>query len=281
MRVAISGEDDFIRPHLENALGKNVVEITPEICEDDRTLDALLTSCGAVILMNGHPPQSAGGREAREAILAMREAAMPILRAVERHGGLHLVLIGSLRVHPQATPEEPFYSSQATLAPRDVAAEGQLWVEERALEHANEQAPVSILRTSNVQGVPPGADEGHGILHRWASEAAFGWISVPGDGTQVKDVVHIDDIVRVTMHVLENPPPTRETLCIGAGEPVVMNDLAATYEERTGCSAQYGQDDRHEVWGVVDAWEIEQRCGFRPEVNAAEMVEEALSVAGV
>jgi len=280
MRVAVSGQDDFVQPHLEAALGDDLLRITSGALEDPRTLDALLTSCGAIVLMNAHPPK-ASGRDDRKALLEMRTAAMPILSAVERHGGLHLVLIGTLRVHPQATQDDPLYSSQATLAPRDVAAEGQLWVEERALEHATEASPVSVLRCSNVQGVPIGSTEGHGIMHQFARESIFGWISVPGDGTHVKDFIHVSDVVQVVQHVLQNRPPTRETLCIGSGHAAVMTEIASTYEERTGCEAQFGNDDRFEVWGAVDALEIEQRCGFRPEVSPADMIDEAFKIAGV
>lgn len=280
MKVAISGDDHVVQPLLEAALGDDLIRIPPEALKEPRLLDALLTSCDAVVLMNAHPPR-ASGREDRAALLAMREAAMPILSAVERHGGLHLLLIGTLRVHPQATPDDPYYSSQATLAPRDIAAEGQLWVEERAIEHATESAPVSVLRCSNVQGVPFKAPEGHGILHQFARESIFGWISVPGDGGQIKDFVHVSDVIEVVLHVLQNPPPTRETLCIGTGEGVSMRDVASVFESRTGCEAQFGNDDRHEVWGVVDAWEIEQRCGFRPTIGHAEMIDEAFEVAGV
>jgi nucleoside-diphosphate-sugar epimerase len=280
MRVAISGQDGFVQPHLEAALGDDLVEIPVEALSQPKILDALLTSCDAIVLMNAHPPSS-GDRGERSSLLQMRSAAKPILSAVERHGSIHLVLIGTLRVHPQATPEEPYYSSQATLAPRDVAAEGQLWVEERALEHANENAPVSVLRCSNVQGLSLETSEGHGIMHQFARDSIFGWVSVPGDGTQVKDFVHISDVIGVIMHVLGSPPPTRETLCIGSGQGAVMSEVATIYAERTGCGPQYGNDDRNEVWGVVDAWEIEQRCGFRPEVELHQMIEEAFEIAGV
>lgn len=280
MRVAISGQDAFVQPLVEAALGEDLVQITQDVLDDPRMLDALLTSCGAVVLMNAHPP-AAAGRDDRAALLAMRDMAMPILSAVERHGGLHLILIGTLRVHPQATPDDPYYSSQATLAPRDIAAEGQLWVEERALEHATEGRPVTVLRCSNVQGLPLESDEGHGIMHQFARESIFGWISVPGDGTQVKDFVHVSDLIEVVMNVLQNPPPTRETLCVGTGQGLVMQEVATVYEERTGCEAQFGNIDTHEVWGVVDAREIEQRCGFRPSITPAEMIDEAFEIAGV
>ena len=106
-------------------------------------------------------------------------------------------------------------------------------------------------------------------------------MSVPGDGTQVKDFVHVSDVISVVMQVLSSPPPTRETLCIGSGQGAVMSEVATIYAERTGCDPQYGSDDRNEVWGVVDAWEIEQRCGFRPEVELNQMIEEAFEIAGV
>jgi nucleoside-diphosphate-sugar epimerase len=275
MKVAISGQDDFVQPYLEAALGDSLVQISPEVLQDKMHLDVLLTSCDAVVLMNAHPPQTGGRRDDRTALLAMRDAARPILEAAERHGSLHLLLIGTLRVHPQPTPEDPFYSSQVSLVPRDIAAEGQLWVEERAIEHATENAPVSVLRCSNVQGVRLDSNEGNGILHQFAQDSIFGWLSVPGDGTQAKDFVHVSDVIEIVMHVLQNPPPTRETLCIGTGEGSVMSDIAAIYHERTGCDPQYGNDDSHEVWGVVDVLEIEQRCGFRPTVTPAEMIAEA------
>ena len=281
MKVGISGEDDFVQPYLEAALGDNLVRIPSEILQEKIQVDALLASCDSVILMNAHPPESGGGRDNREALLAMRDAARPILEAVERHGSLHLVLIGTLRVHPQSTPEDPYYSSQASLAPRDIAAEGQLWIEERAMEHATEDSPVSVLRSSNVQGLRLDSEDGNGILHQFARDSIFGWVSVPGDGTQMKDFVHISDMIEIVMHVLENRPPTRETLCIGTGEGSLMSDIANLYQERTGCDPQYGNDDTHEVWGVVDAWEIEQRCGFRPSVTPAEMIDEAFEHAGV
>jgi nucleoside-diphosphate-sugar epimerase len=280
MKVAISGQDDFVQPYLEAALGDSLVQISPEMLKEKMQLDVLLTSCDAVVLMNAHPPQTRGSRDDRAALLAMRDSARPVLEAVERHGSLHLILIGTLRVHPQPTPEDPLYSSQVSLVPRDIAAEGQLWVEERAIEHATEDSPVSVLRCSNVQGVRLDSNEGNGILHQFAQDSIFGWLSVPGDGTQAKDLVHISDVIDVVMHILGNPPPTRETLCIGTGQGSIMSEVAAVYQERTGCDPQFGNDDSHEVWGVVDAWEIEQRCGFRPAVTPAEMIDEAFENAG-
>ena len=117
-------------------------------------LDALLTPCSALIQINSRPVDTSVDRTDRDAYISMRESSRPILDAVDRHGGLHLVIIGTLRVHPQWEPGEAYYGDDSTLAPRDTAAEGQLWMEENALERAEAERPVSIVRASNVQGVP-------------------------------------------------------------------------------------------------------------------------------
>ena len=76
MKVAISGQDDFVQPYLEAALGDNLVQITPEILNEKMHLDVLLTSCDAVVLMNAHPPQSGAGRDDRTALLGMRDCLL-------------------------------------------------------------------------------------------------------------------------------------------------------------------------------------------------------------
>ena len=45
----------------------------------------------------------------------------------------------------------------------------------------------------------------------------MGWINVPGDGTQVKDMVHVQDLVRVVDAVLREPPATRESFAVDLG----------------------------------------------------------------
>ena len=277
MRVAVSCPDDFVAPYLFDALGEALVEIPPEVLEEgqEMMLDALLMPCTTLIHFNAAAPDS--DRDDRSSLLAMREAAKPILGAVKRHQGLHLILVGSLRVHPQATPDEPFYSGFTRLAPRDVAAEGQLWVEESALEHAEPERPVSIVRASNVQGsLMSRSGDGHGLLHAFARDAIFGWVSVPGDGNQVKDFLHVRDLVEAILGVAHSPPPTREAIAIGTGRAIPLQQVAQIYSNQTGAEPQFGNDDSNEVWGVVDAQELEHRLGFRPSITIEQMITEAL-----
>ena len=279
MKVAVSAADSFVAPYIMEMLGDSAVPIPDDKLEDSSALDALLTPCNALIHINSRPVDTSVARDDRESLVIMREKARPILDAVDRHGSLHMIILGTLRVHPQWEPGEEYYGFDSTLAPRDVAAEGQLWIEENALERAESERPVSVIRASNVQGVPISGPPGNGILHRWSFECQMGWINVPGDGSQVKDMVHVEDLVRVVDSVLRDPPPTRESFAVGSGKAISMSDLAEVYRDRTGCEIELNQNDREEVWGVVDAWFLQDRCGFRPSISLDEMIEEAFEAA--
>ena len=279
MKVAVSAADGFVAPYILEMLGDSAVPIPDDKLGDPSSLDALLTPCNALIHINSRPVDTSVARDDRESLIIMRERARPILDAVDRHGSLHMIILGTLRVHPQWEPGEEYYGFDSTLAPRDVAAEGQLWIEENALERAESERPVSVIRASNVQGVPITGPPGNGILHRWAFESQMGWINVPGDGSQVKDMVHVQDLVRVVDAVMRDPPPTRESFAVGSGKAIPMSDLAELYRDRTGCEIELNQSDRGEVWGVVDAWFLEDRCGFRPSISLEEMIEESFEAA--
>ena len=279
MNIAITASDTFVAPFILEMLGKAAVVIPDEVIKDQLKLDAMLTPCNALIHINSRPVESSFERDDRQTKLEMMNAARPILDAVDRHGSLHLIIIGTLRVHPQWEPGEPFYGLDSTLAPRDTAAEGQLWMEENALDRAHSEKPVSIIRASNVQGVPLSGPPGNGLLHRWANECQMGWINVPGDGSNPKDFIHVEDLVQVIGGIIQNPPLTREEIAVGSGKGISMNDLANIFQSKTGCEIELNQRDDDEVFGVVDAWVLEERLGFRPRISLEEMIEEAFEAA--
>ncbi|DAC63202.1 TPA: NAD(P)-dependent oxidoreductase [Candidatus Thalassarchaeaceae archaeon] len=279
MNVAITASDAFVAPFIVEMLGKSAVIIPDEVISDQLKLDTMLTPCNALIHINSRPVESSFERNDRQTKLEMMNAARPILDAVDRHGSLHLIIIGTLRVHPQWEPGEPFYGLDSTLAPRDTAAEGQLWMEENALDRAQTERPVSVIRASNVQGVPLSGPPGNGLLHRWANECQMGWINVPGDGSNPKDFIHVEDLVQVIGGIIQNPPLTREEIAVGSGKGISMHDLANIFQSKTGCEIELNQRDDDEVFGVVDAWVLEERLGFRPRISLEEMIDEAFEAA--
>ena len=277
MRVALSGDEGFIGHHLKAQLGEDCEILTPEIIDDAEMLPAILASCNTIIHLNGHSPDQNMESSDQEVLRLMRENARKILKSVQSHQGIHLILVGSLRVHPNPRREDEYYSSESPLTPRDVAAEGQLWVEERALEHAMDTHPVTIIRTANVQGVSNDG-EGHGVVHHLCREASFGFFSVPGTGEEVKDMIHVSDLARIIGTILQKPPPTREAIAVGRGQGVRMSELAEIISGETGASPQYNSRSGDEVWGIVDGWEMSQRVKVEPEISIQEIIQEAISI---
>ena len=98
MKVAITSADSFVAPYISEMLGDSAVNISDEMVKDQTTLDALLSPCKALIHINSRPVDTNVARDNRESLIIMREAARPILDAVDRHGSIHLIIIGTLLV---------------------------------------------------------------------------------------------------------------------------------------------------------------------------------------
>ncbi len=96
----------------------------------------------------------------------------------------------------------------------------------------------------------------------------------------MKDFVHVQDLAAVIGAVLENPPLTRESMAVGSGKAISMNDLGGIFNQKSGCELELGQDESQEVFGVVDARDLEMRLGFSPQISLEEMLGEAFEFAG-
>ena len=158
--------------------------------------------------MNAHPNES-GARNDRDALLSMRDAARPVSKGRAAREFASRIGWNTSRPPTSHSRGAILFESILTCTTR-YRCRRPTWVE-RALEHATQESPVSVVRCSNVQGCFR--------THQFAQDSIFGWLSVPGDGTQVKDFIHIMDVIEIIMHVLQNPPLTRETPCIGSDRP--------------------------------------------------------------
>jgi UDP-glucose 4-epimerase len=91
----------------------------------------------------------------------------------------------------------------------------------------------SALRFSNVYG--PGMEKKDSFIPRLMRAARSGQpIQVYGDGTQVRDLVHVDDIVAGIL--LAWRTGVTGPLILGAGESVSVNDIVLAAREVTGAA---------------------------------------------
>lgn len=97
-----------------------------------------------------------------------------------------------------------------------------------------------------------------------------------GDGSQVRDFIHVDDIVRLTLRAAQVIPNSVVNLC--TGEPTSLADLARMMCYRAGYAPTF--EYRHDMPAGVGhrvgaTWRLRDRVGM-PRISLAEGVRRAL-----
>lgn len=108
--------------------------------------------------------------------------------------------------------------------------------------HHTHGVPVSHVRAFNVYG----PHQHHGPKHPRKIIPAFsveGWRNEPmiiwGDGKQMVDLIHVDDVARVFLDVLENAPGKDEIVDAGTAIGWTVNEVADFVKEITGSVATH------------------------------------------
>jgi UDP-glucose 4-epimerase len=122
----------------------------------------------------------------------------------------------------------------------------------------------SALRFSNVYG--PGMQEKDSLIPRLMRAAVAGrGIQVYGDGTQLRDLVHVDDIVAGTLAAWR--AGHAGPLILGAGESVSVNDILAAARAVTGAElpAEHVPAKPGEMPAVIVDISAARALGYQPE----------------
>ncbi|MBV9096155.1 MAG: NAD-dependent epimerase/dehydratase family protein [Streptosporangiaceae bacterium] len=124
----------------------------------------------------------------------------------------------------------------------------------------------AALRFSNVYG--PGMIEKDSFVPRLMRAARDGeGVAVRGNGTMLRDLVHVDDAVQGTLaawHAGHNGP-----VILGAGQSVSVNDMVATARRVTGASipTEYVPVGSGEMPAVVLDISLARQFGYRPRYD--------------
>jgi UDP-glucose 4-epimerase len=119
------------------------------------------------------------------------------------------------------------------------------------------------LRFSNVYG--PGMQEKDSFVPRLMRAARDGTgVQVYGDGTQVRDLVHVDDIVAGLLAAWR--AGASGPLILGAGESVSVNDMVDAARKVTGCDipVEYVPAKPGEMPAVIVDVSAARALGYRP-----------------
>ena len=140
--------------------------------------------------------------------------------------------------------------------------------------------PAAVARMSCIYGPHQHGNEDQGWVAHFVRSAVLGRpITIYGDGKQVRDILHVKDLVTALLLLLDRIERTRgQAFNLGGGpaNTVSLRELVAILADLTGrpIPVQYGEprvsDQRY---FVTDTGKIERRVGWRPTVSAARGVE--------
>ena len=121
----------------------------------------------------------------------------------------------------------------------------------------------SALRFANVYG--PGMETKDSLVPRLMRAARDGHgVQVYGDGTQVRDLVHVDDIVAGILLAWQTGH--RGPLILGAGESITVNDIVRAARTVTGAAipVEHVPPKPGEMPAVIVDVSAAQQLGYRP-----------------
>ncbi len=134
---------------------------------------------------------------------------------------------------------------------------------------------VTILRPSNAYGPGQSLKSGFGLVRTMLEHARLGTpLEIWGDGENVRDFIHIDDIVEACTRFIELPEDSG-TYNLGTGIGFSINQVKRLVESTSGkeVRATYRPARGVDVRSVVlDNSRLNERLGWRPAIGMADGV---------
>ncbi|WP_440991904.1 NAD-dependent epimerase/dehydratase family protein [Haloarchaeobius baliensis] len=182
-----------------------------------------------------------------------------------------VVLASSAAVYGR--PAETPIPEDAPLRPRSPYGVGKLAADRYARRYADwyDVSAVS-LRFFNVYG--PG--HRNGVLATFLSRARQGEpLVIHGDGTQSRDFVHVDDVVRAVL-AAASTDATGEAFNVGTGDSTTVRELARLVQEAVPGSVDVLHDDPRPAdieHSCADVRKASERLGFDATVGLEEGIQ--------
>lgn len=127
-----------------------------------------------------------------------------------------------------------------------------------------------------------------GVVVLWAARHVFtgalNYIGYGGEGKQVRDMLHVDDLLRLALHQIDHLDELDgETFNVGGGAEVSasLQEMTAMCEEITGNAIDIGSDAENRPGDVrlylTDNAKVTERCGWKPEKGVQTILEEVVA----
>jgi UDP-glucose 4-epimerase len=194
--------------------------------------------------------------------------SMNILRAAQATGTERVVLASSAAVYGDSAHP---VSEDAALRPLTPYAASKLAMEQAAKVYSDRYGLSTIcLRYFNVYGQRQPPESAYAaVIPAFISALLIGETPIIyGDGSQRRDFIYVDDVVRANLLALEPTALAEGVFNVGSGRSVTVMELAEILQQemQRGAPPSYAAPragDIHSSEAVIDR--AEQALGFRPE----------------
>jgi nucleoside-diphosphate-sugar epimerase len=189
---------------------------------DADALSGLVAGVEAVVHAAGLAHQFGQANRARDRFRAINVCTTEnVVRAAIRQGVRHVILVSSVSVYgPHAVT---ICKEEHLCCPQEPYSQSKYEAEQRAVELAQEFGlKLTILRLATVYGEE---DRGNvARLIRVIDHGRFAWV---GTGTNLKSLIHRDDVARACVTVLRQPPAGINVFNL-SGPPCPMRQIVDT-----------------------------------------------------
>ncbi len=210
------------------------------------------------------------------------EGTRNLLEACIREGVERFIYVSSCAVYGE--PEYLPVDEKHPLRPISPYAESKLEAERLCMEFQETYGlKTTVLRPFNVYGSGMRSDQYGGVVASFIERLRLGKPPIIyGDGTQTRDFVHVEDVVRAMILALDNEGAAGRTFNVATGVPTSINRLAQLVIDLFGASGVKPQHRKARIGDVrhsyADIKEAKANLGFEPKISLKEGLSTLLHV---
>lgn len=248
---------------------------------DDRagSFERALLNAGVVFNLAGSSGAVASNRDPIGSLESNCRQQLEFLAACEAAGDTpHVVFASSRLVYAPAGRAAVTEAHPA--GPRSIYAAHKLCVEHyHQIAAARGRLSCTICRISNPYGLDRSAAgaKGYGFVNGLIQSAIAGRpVSLFGDGSQLRDYIHIEDLVAMLRRCAERAPARNTVLNLGSGSSIAVGDAARAIQRTfdggpIDCQAWPPDHEAVESGDfVMDISRARSALGYSPQITFDE-----------
>lgn len=245
---------------------RNVEIVTGEV-EDSVFLKSAMTGVDHVVYAVGCPFPEESNSIPIESLFRTLPGLMNTLEQLRSFPGVGLTFLssgGTIYGNPSGVP----ITEDASCNPITAYGVMKLTAEKFIGMHSTLYGiPTRILRVANAYGARQSSSTGQGVIAAFINAALNATpIHIFGDGSVVRDYVHVSDVAKATTELLKGPS-VKDVFNVGSGNGYTIAEVLTLVERVTGRELAVERRDARDfdvAKVILDIGQLKSRIAWRP-----------------